>query len=96
MRRFTLRAPIAASLAGNFTMIGMTQSDPGAIPESIYAPMIVEKGTWDADVTFYEADKPVGRAHCMHTKAPNPSAEQTQDRSRRLRSGHVKRRASNS
>jgi len=31
-------------------------------PGDIYAPLAMEEGTWDADVTFYEADKPASRA----------------------------------
>ena len=38
------------------------QSTPPAIPESVYAPLNMEEGTWDADVTFYQDDKPSGRA----------------------------------
>ena len=33
-----------------------------AAPGDIYAPLAMEEGTWDADVTFYEADKPTSRA----------------------------------
>jgi hypothetical protein len=33
-----------------------------AAPGDIYAPLAMEEGTWDADVTFYEADKPASRA----------------------------------
>lgn len=33
-----------------------------ALPADIYAPLAMEEGTWDADVTFYEADKPASRA----------------------------------
>lgn len=32
-----------------------------ATPEAIYAPIDMEAGTWDADVTFYESDKPAGK-----------------------------------
>lgn len=31
------------------------------IPADVYAPIAMEEGTWDADVTFYEADKPSGQ-----------------------------------
>jgi hypothetical protein len=31
-------------------------------PKDVYAPMAMEVGTWDADVTFYESDKPSGTA----------------------------------
>lgn len=34
----------------------------GATPADVYAPLVMEEGTWDADVTFYEADKPTSRA----------------------------------
>lgn len=31
-----------------------------ALPSDVYAPMALEEGTWDADVTFYSDDKPSG------------------------------------
>lgn len=31
-------------------------------PEAVHAPLQMEAGTWDADVTFYEGDKPSGQA----------------------------------
>ena len=33
-----------------------------AVTGDIYAPLAMEEGTWDADVTFYDADKPASRA----------------------------------
>ena len=33
-----------------------------ALPDSGYAPLRWEEGTWDADVTFYENDQPSGKA----------------------------------
>jgi hypothetical protein len=34
----------------------------GAAAADVYAPLAMEEGTWDAEVTFYEADKPTSRA----------------------------------
>jgi hypothetical protein len=31
------------------------------IPDDVYAPIAMEQGTWDADVTFYENDKPASK-----------------------------------
>lgn len=33
---------------------------PSAIAADVYLPMKLEEGTWDAEVTFYTADKPTG------------------------------------
>lgn len=33
---------------------------PSAIAADMYLPMKLEEGTWDAEVTFYTADKPTG------------------------------------
>lgn len=33
-----------------------------AIPAEVYAPIAMEAGTWDAEITFYEKDKPSGTA----------------------------------
>lgn len=32
-----------------------------ALPADLYVPMMLEEGTWDADVTFYTDDKPSAR-----------------------------------
>ncbi|SFN09873.1 DUF1579 family protein [Dokdonella immobilis] len=32
------------------------------IPAEVYAPIAMEAGTWDAEITFYEKDKPSGTA----------------------------------
>lgn len=31
------------------------------VPDEVYAPMAMEQGTWDADITFYENDKPASK-----------------------------------
>jgi len=40
-----------------------TAPPPPAAPtgEALYAPIKLEAGTWDADITFYENDKPSGQ-----------------------------------
>jgi hypothetical protein len=38
-------------------------AESGAAPAvDVYAPIAMEEGVWDADITFYEADKPTSRA----------------------------------
>ncbi|HQR09846.1 MAG TPA: DUF1579 family protein [Casimicrobiaceae bacterium] len=53
---------LVAAVACCLPRAGLAQSPNGAVPESTYAPLSMEEGTWDADVTFYEDDKPGGRA----------------------------------
>jgi hypothetical protein len=53
---------VAATVACCLPLAVHAQSLNGAVPESTYAPLAMEEGTWDADVTFYEDDKPGGRA----------------------------------
>jgi hypothetical protein len=43
-----LLAPIVAS----------AETAPPAIPDATYAPLAMEAGTWDGDITFYRDDKP--------------------------------------
>lgn len=43
------------------TGAGHAATAPAAIPDSVYEPLRMEAGTWDADVTFYEADKESGK-----------------------------------
>jgi hypothetical protein len=38
------------------------QSEPATVPESLYAPLHMEVGTWDAAVQYFEDDKPSGTA----------------------------------
>ena len=42
-------------------LIACADMTPAAIPDSVYAPIKMEAGTWDADVTFYDDDKPSGK-----------------------------------
>jgi hypothetical protein len=58
----TSGALLLAALAVLQSPPGLAQTRPPAVPESTYAPLLMEEGTWDADVTFYEDDKPSGRA----------------------------------
>ena len=58
----TGRALLYALVVLMIPLACVAQSTPPAIPESVYAPLNMEEGTWDADVTFYEGDKPSGRA----------------------------------
>ena len=37
-------------------------ADGAPPPPEIYAPVAMEAGTWDAEVTFYESDRPSGQA----------------------------------
>ena len=53
-------ALVAAALMASLPVAA--QSTPPAIPDAVYAPLAMEEGTWDADVTFYEDDKPGARA----------------------------------
>jgi hypothetical protein len=62
MRWQLSKATIAAALAACISILAAAQSSPPAIPEAVYAPLVMEEGTWDADVTFYESDKPNGNA----------------------------------
>ena len=58
----TWRTLLLAALTASWAMAGAAQTVPPAVPDSTYAPLRLEEGTWDADVTFYEDDKPSGRA----------------------------------
>ena len=66
-------------LAACFPLVGMAQSIPATIPESTYAPLVMEEGTWDADVTFYQPalakPKPHPLVKIVFTKrrAPTPA-----------------------
>lgn len=40
-----------------------------AIPPDVYAPIAMEEGTWDAEVTFYTDDKPSGEAKGVQVNA---------------------------
>ncbi len=51
----------AAWLAFALAFVGFAMAAESVSPE-IYAPISMEEGTWDADVTFFENDKPSGQA----------------------------------
>lgn len=53
---------LVAAVACSVPLAVIAQSPNVAVPESTYAPLAMEEGTWDADVTFYEDDKPSSRA----------------------------------
>ena len=53
---------LLATLLACSTLTSMVRAAPAPIPESVYAPLAMEEGTWDADVTFYENDKPTTTA----------------------------------
>lgn len=40
----------------------LADSSVPKVPEEIYKPLKLEEGTWDAAITFYEADKPADTA----------------------------------
>lgn len=40
-----------------------------AVPPEVHAPIAMEEGTWDADVTFYQDDKPSGQAKGVQVNA---------------------------
>lgn len=58
----TGKALLCALWVATVPLAGAAQPPPPAIPESVYAPLNMEEGTWDADVTFYDDDTPSGRA----------------------------------
>jgi hypothetical protein len=66
-------------LAACFPLLGIAQSIPVAIPESTYAPLVMEEGTWDADVTFYQLGLAKPNAHPLvmivftKRRAPTPA-----------------------
>ena len=55
-----VRHLLALVLAASATAPAMSADPP--VAEEVHAPLRLEEGTWDADVTFYEDDKPSGRA----------------------------------
>lgn len=67
MSRAAFRALAVVVLVVNFPEASMAQSIQSAASEAIYAPLKMEEGTWDADVTFYETDKPSGQAKGVQT-----------------------------
>jgi hypothetical protein len=40
---------------------GLASAAETPIPAEVYAPIAMEQGIWDADVTFYENDKPASK-----------------------------------
>ncbi len=61
MRRLA-EISLAVAFSAGLPLAGAAQAAPASLPDSTYAPLRMEEGTWDADVTFYEDDKPSGRA----------------------------------
>ena len=61
MRRSIGNMAMTCALACS-SALAVAQAAAPAIPDSIYAPLRMEEGTWDAEVTFYENDKPSGHA----------------------------------
>ena len=61
MRRLLAPLLVAVALTASAARAGEAQTAP-AIPADVYAPLVMEEGTWDADVTFHESEKPSGRA----------------------------------
>ena len=55
--RLLLLASTLLPLPGAFAATATTDS-PSAIPAEVYAPIAMEAGTWDAEITFFEKDKP--------------------------------------
>ena len=67
MRNFTCaELSLAIAFLLSPTIVMAAESSPSiatpvpTIPASTYAPLTMEAGTWDADVTFYADDKPNG------------------------------------
>jgi hypothetical protein len=59
---------VLATLVAVATGVG---AEPGAVPAAdVYAPIAMEEGIWDADVTFYEADKPTSHATGVQVNTP--------------------------
>ncbi len=59
-RRLSSRSIPTLVLALVTAVPALAASSPN--PDELYAPLRLEEGTWDADVTFYEDNKPSGRA----------------------------------
>ena len=55
------KSALAALVASCLTVPVMAQPVPSTSID-IYAPMAMEAGTWDADVTFYDGEKQNGKA----------------------------------
>ncbi len=51
---------LAAFAALPFSALSLAQTSTDSLPE-IYAPLTMEVGTWDAEVTFYDGEKPTGQ-----------------------------------
>jgi hypothetical protein len=47
----------------------VAHSADAPVPADVYAPVQLEAGTWDADVTFYEGDQPSGQARGVQVNA---------------------------
>jgi hypothetical protein len=62
MPAFVFAFLVAVALAICLPAVGATEPAPTAIPDSTYAPLKMEEGIWDAEVTFYDSDKPSGHA----------------------------------
>jgi hypothetical protein len=57
----TPRFAVALSFLFLCSTAAMAETQPAPIPDSVYAPLKMEAGTWDADVTFFEFDQPSGQ-----------------------------------
>lgn len=55
----TMTIMALTALCGLGITTAQADNETTSIPDSVYAPLKMEAGTWDADVTFYENDKPV-------------------------------------
>lgn len=60
-RRNLLRSLLVCASALGWAGIALAADTP--VPaDDVYAPVAMEEGTWDADITFYKDDKPSGEA----------------------------------
>lgn len=63
MRSSPATLGVAAAAAFACSIGATVHAAESPVPGDVYAPIAMEAGTWDADVTFYENDVPSGRAH---------------------------------
>ena len=58
----SLRTTFATAFAILTVCAASAQAAPVKIPAAVYAPIAAEAGTWDADITFYDAkDQPIAK-----------------------------------
>ncbi|MBX3620744.1 MAG: DUF1579 family protein [Rhizobacter sp.] len=60
---------LSIALGAALCLHGAARAAEPAPPAEVYRPIALEAGTWDADVTFYEADKPSGQARGTQVNA---------------------------